>query len=149
MTEYIHKRHNVNMMLYHIVCPTKFRKVVVNRKVDYILKETCLQIQMRYDINFVEIGTDKDHCHFLVQSVPTFLPSRLVQTIKSITAREIFHQLPQLKIAMWGSQFWSDGYYISTVSKHGNETVIARYVKEQGREKEYQQLHKGQLILFE
>ncbi len=137
------------MMLYHIVCPTKFRKVVVDRKIDDILKETCIQIQNRYDINFVEVGTDRDHVHFLVQSVPTFLPSRLVQTIKSITTREIFYQLPNLKKEIWGSQFWSDDYYISTVGKHGNEKVIARYVKEQGREKEYQQLLKGQLSFFD
>ena len=149
MSDYNYRRHNVNMMLYHLVCPTKFRKVVVDRKVDSLLKETCLHIQDRYDINFVQIGTDKNHVHFLIQSIPTFLPSRLVQTIKSITAREIFHQLPQLKTAMCGSQFWSDGYYIATVGMRGNERVIARYVKEQGRETEYQQLHQGQLTIFD
>ena len=149
MTQYIHKRHNVNMMLYHIVCPTKFRKVVVDSKVDQILKETCIQIQNRYDIHFVEIGTDKDHVHFLVQSVPFMLPSRLVQIIKSITAREIFHQIPSLKTDMWGSSFWSSGYYISTVGKHGNEKAISSYVKEQGKQNEYQQLLRNQLSLFD
>ena len=149
MTEYIHKRHNVNMMLYHVVCPTKFRKVVVDRQVDHILKETCIQIQNRYDIHFVEIGTDLNHVHFLIQSIPTFLPSRFVQIIKSITAREIFSQLPQLKIKMWGSNFWSAGYYISTVGKNGNEKVIVNYVKAQGKQNEYQQLHRDQISLFD
>jgi len=149
MTEYIHKRHNVNMMLYHVVCPTKFRKVVVDRQVDHILKETCIQIQNRYDIHFVEIGTDLNHVHFLIQSIPTFLPSRLVQIIKSITAREVFSQLPQLKIQMWGSNFWSAGYYISTVGKNGNEKAIANYVKSQGKQNEYQQLHRDQISLFD
>ena len=64
MSDYNYRRHNVNMMLYHLVCPTKFRKVVVDRKVDSLLKETCLHIQDRYDINFVQIGTDKNHVHF-------------------------------------------------------------------------------------
>ena len=149
MSEHIHKRHNVNLMIYHVVCPTKFRKVVVDQKVDHILKETCLEIQNRYDIHFVEIGTDHDHAHFLVQSVPIISPSRLVQIIKSITAREVFHKLPTLKKDMWGSSFWSAGYYISTVGRQGNEKVIARYVREQGKQNEYQQLHKGQLILFD
>lgn len=93
-------------MLYHVVCPTKFRKVVVDREVNRILVETCIQIQNRYDIHFVEIGSDLDHVHFLIQSVPTMLPSRMVQTTKSITARELFRQLPHLKAAMWGSNFW-------------------------------------------
>ena len=132
-----------------MVCPTKFRRVVIDRKVDHLLKETCIQIQNRYDIHFVEIGTDRDHVHFLVQSVPALLPSRLVQIIKSITAREIFSRLPSLKKDMWGSNFWSAGYYISTVGRQGNEQVIARYVKQQGKQNEYQQLHKDQLILFD
>ena len=136
-------------MLYHVVCPTKFRKVVVDRQVDHILKETCIQIQNRYDIHFVEIGTDLNHVHFLIQSIPTFLPSRLVQIIKSITAREVFSQLPQLKIQMWGSNFWSAGYYISTVGKNGNEKAIANYVKSQGKQNEYQQLHRDQISLFD
>ena len=137
------------MMLYHVVCPTKFRKVVVDHQVDHILKETCIQIQNRYDIHFVEIGTDLNHVHFLIQSIPTFLPSRLVQIIKSITAREVFSQLPQLKIQMWGSNFWSAGYYISTVGKNGNEKAIANYVKSQGKQNEYQQLHRDQISLFD
>jgi REP element-mobilizing transposase RayT len=136
-------------MLYHVVCPTKFRKVVIDPQVDRILVETCIQIQNRYDIHFVEIGTDLNHVHFLIQSVPMMLPTRIVQTVKSITAREIFRQLPSLKQAMWGSGFWSDGYYISTVGKHGNEKVIARYVREQGVQNEYQQLHRNQLSLFD
>jgi len=137
------------MMLYHVVCPTKFRKVVVDRQVDHILKETCIQIQNRYDIHFVEIGTDLNHVHFLIQSIPTFLPSRFVQILKSITAREVFSQLPQLKIKMWGSSFWSAGYYISTVGKNGNEKVIANYVKSQGKQNKYQQLHRDQISLFD
>jgi REP element-mobilizing transposase RayT len=149
MTNYIHKRHNVNMMLYHVVCPTKFRKVVIDQQVDRILVETCIQIQNRYDIHFVEIGTDLNHVHFLIQSVPMMLPTRIVQTVKSITAREIFRQLPSLKKTMWGSSFWSTGYYIATVGKHGNEKVIARYVREQGVQNEYQQLHRNQLSLFD
>lgn len=149
MTNYIHKRHNVNTMLYHVVCPTKFRKVVIDQQVDRILVEICTQIQNRYDLHFVEIGTDLNHVHFLIQSVPMMLPTRIVQTVKSITAREIFHLLPTLKEKMWGSNFWSSGYYISTVGKHGNEKVIARYVKEQGKQNKYQQLLRNQLSLFD
>jgi REP element-mobilizing transposase RayT len=52
-----------------------------------------------------------------------------------------------VKKQLWGGEFWTDGYYASTVGKHGNETVIGNYVKSQG--KEYQQLHKDrQLMLF-
>ena len=48
---------------------------------------------------------------------------------------------------MWGGEFWSDGYFSSTVGKHGDENVIANYVKNQGQE--YKQVHHdSQLALF-
>lgn len=78
--------------------------------------------------------------HFLVQSVPTYSPKKIVQTIKSITAREIFRQLPEVKQQLWGGEFWTDGYFISTVGAHGNEEMIKRYIKEQGELQESTQL---------
>ena len=72
---------------------------------------------------------------------------KIVQIIKSITAREIFKLCPQVKKKLWGGEFWSDWYFASTVGKHGNENMIGKYVKNQGGE--YQQLHKDkQLRLF-
>ena len=150
MSKYIHKRHNVSVLLYHLVCPAKYRHIVFSEEVDKTLKEICLEIEKRYEINFLEIGTDKDHVHFLIQSVPTYSISKLVRIIKSITAKKIFFLRPEVKEKLWGGEFWSDGYYISTVGKHGNEDTIMRYVKNQKLEKEYRCLHKGkQLELFE
>ena len=109
----------------------------------------CLDIAQRYDIVFVEIGTDRDHVHFLVESVPSYSPTRIVQIIKSLTAREIFARVPVVKKQLWGGEFWSDGYYVGTVGQHGTETTIRNYVKNQGREHEYTQLHSQQLRLFD
>ena len=134
--------------MYHIVCPAKYRRAVFTPPVDQKLKEVCLEISKRYEIVFLEIGTDKDHVHFLVQSVPMLSPKRIVQIIKSITAREIFRACPEVKKQLWGGEFWTDGYFVSTVGKHGNEDVIKKYIKNQGAEVEYEQLHKEQLNLF-
>lgn len=71
MGEYIHKDHNVTVLLYHLVFPAKYRRVVFDEQVDLVLKESCVGLELRYEIKFLEIGTDKDHVHFLVQSVPT------------------------------------------------------------------------------
>lgn len=51
-----------------------------------------MEIGKRYEVNFMEIGTDKDHVHFLVQSVPTYSPAQIAKIIKSITAREVFNK---------------------------------------------------------
>ena len=119
-----------------------------DQKVDEILKEVCLEIAKRYEIEFIEIGTDKDHVHFLIQSVPTYSPKRVIQIVKSLTAREIFKRAPEVKQKLWGGKFWTDGYYVNTVSRYGNEETVRKYVKEQGTQEEYQQLHEQQLDLM-
>ena len=147
MSEYIHKSHNVTVLVYHLVLPAKYRRAVFDEDVDKKLRDICLEIERRYQIKFLEIGTDKDHVHFLVQSVPTYSVTKIVTIIKSITAREIFLACPEVKRQLWGGEFWTDGYFGSTVSKHGDENMITNYVKKQGVE--YQKLHASyQLSLF-
>lgn len=148
-SRYIHKSHNVSVLLYHFVCPAKYRRVVFSKSVDNTLKEVCLEIEKRYEMHFLEIGTDKDHVHFLVQSVPRLSATSIITIIKSIIAKEVFKKHSEVKIKLWGGEFWTDGYFVNTVSKFGDETSISRYVKEQGVEKEYVILHKTkQLALF-
>ena len=148
-SKYIHKSHNVSVLLYHFVCPAKYRRVVFSKSVDMTLKEMCLEISKRYEIHFLEIGTDSNHVHFLIQSVPKYSPTKIITIIKSLTAREIFSRHKEVKKELWGGELWSDGYFANTVSKFGDETSISHYVKEQGLEKEYHILHKEkQLKLF-
>ena len=147
MSKHIHKSHNVSVLLYHLVCPAKYRKVVVTEEVDKKLREVCLEIAKRYEIKFIEVGTDKDHVHFLVQSVPMYSATKVARIIKSITAREILRECPRVKEQLWGGEFWSDGYYVNTVGYRGNEETISQYVKGQGREKEYKQLHRQEIQL--
>ena len=93
------------------------------------------------------IYANPDHVHFLVQSVPTYSVTKIVTIIKSLTAREVFKRCPEVKKQLWGGEFWTDGYFASTVGKHGNEDTIGKYVKNQGTE--YQKLHEDrQLSLF-
>jgi|ERR1035437_2173199 putative transposase len=147
MSDYIHKSHNVTVLMYHLVFPAKYRRVVFDAHVDEVLKEACLEIEKRYQIKFIEIGTDKDHVHFLVQSVPRYSVTKIVTMVKSITAREIFKKCLQVKKKLWGGEFWTDGYFASTVGKHGDEKMIGNYVKNQGQE--YNKLYEDrQIALF-
>ena len=86
MSDIIHKSHNVSKLMYHFVFPTKYRRVVIDDEVDRVIKETCIEISKRYDLYFLEIGTDKDHVHFLIQSIPSYSPMQIVKIVKSITA---------------------------------------------------------------
>jgi putative transposase len=148
VSEYVHKQRNVSVLLYHLVCPAKYRRVVFTEEVDSALRDVCLEIAKRYEIVFIEIGVEKDHVHFLIQSVPRYSPTRIARVVKSITAREIFKRVPAVKKELWGGEFWTKGYFISTVSRHGNEDTIKNYVRNQGRsEKDYKKLHKQELQL--
>jgi putative transposase len=149
-SKYLHKSHNVSVLLYHVVCTAKYRRVVFSEHVDEVVRDVCLEIAQRYELSFLEIGTDRNHMHFLIQSVPTYSPTKIVQTVKSLTARQVFARAPEVKKQLWGGEFWGDGYFVTTVGQHGNEHVIARYIRKQGKEQGYKQLHKQpwQLELF-
>jgi REP element-mobilizing transposase RayT len=122
---------------------------VLTKLVDLSLKEICLEIAKRYEIHFLEIGTDIDHVHFLIQSITTIAPQRIIQIVKSITAREIFKQHPEVKNQLWGGEFWSKGYFVGTIGRSNSENAVRLYVKSQGKEKEYTELLKNQQTLFD
>lgn len=149
MSEYIHKRHNVSVLIYHFVCPAKYRKVVYSKEVENGIKDVCIEIGKRYEMHFLEIGTDKDHVHFLIQTVPIKSTSQTIQIVKSITAKEVFKKFPEAKKQLWSGEFWSCGYFVNTVGAAGCEASAAKYVRDQGIEN-YKVLHKDaiQLSLF-
>ena len=69
--------------------------------VDEVLRITCLEIEKRLEIRFLEIGLDGDHAHFLLQSVPRYSPSKVVQVVKSLIACEVFAQAPEVRGKLW------------------------------------------------
>ena len=149
MNEHIHKRHNKSLLLYHMVCPIKYRRSVLSEPVENSLVEVCKNIEQRYEIHFVEIGADENHVHFLIQSVPKLSVATIVRTIKSITGKELFRLHPEVKNQLWGGNFWTSGYYVNTVGHYANVEVIQKYIQEQGDEKNvYKKFYKNQLSLI-
>ena len=69
MSETLRKSQNLLILIYHFVCPAKYRIIVFGKEVEKVLRETCLEIEKRYEIKFIGIGAGRDHMHFLVQSV--------------------------------------------------------------------------------
>ncbi len=149
MSRFVHKSHNVSVLVYHVVCVAKYRRVVFDELVEVVLREVCLDLALRFEITFLEIGTGCPlggatmcivHFLVLVQAVPVYSPTKIVTLIKSLIAREVFARCPQVKKKLWGGEFWSDGYFISTVGAHGSEEMIKRYIKEQGKLSDTDQL---------
>lgn len=121
------------------MCVVKYRKDVLTDRVTNTIVNVCLEIQEKYGIVFVEIGTDVNHIHYLIQASPKYSPTQIVTMIKSFTARKVFEINPEVKEQLWEGEFWSDGYWMTTVSQ--NEKVIKDYVKNQGNKK-YKTTHK-------
>ena len=143
---HLKKSHNKSLLLYHFVCPAKYRRKVFSKEVEETLKVVCFGIGERYEIYTHELGTDEDHVHFLIQSVPSKSPTQIITTVKSLTARMIFQKHPEVKKLLWGGRFWTSGYYVNTVGLYASYDVIQKYVKNQG--KNYKQIYKNQLELF-
>lgn len=149
MSLYIHKSHNVSVLIYHLVCVAKFRQAIFNKTVDEQIKTICIEISKRYEIHFLEIGADKDHMHFLIQSIPMYQPTKIARTVKSITARKTLERMPEVREALWGGEFWTDGYFINTVGRNNTEMAVKQYIQHQGsKPNDYIVIHKDQLKLF-
>ena len=132
--------HNVYDSHYHLVFPVKYRKPLLTAKVPKAISEIAQEIGERYDLEFEKVGYDLNHIHILCSLPPKYGGSEVVRIFKSITARQLFLRFPELKKELWGGEFWSDGFYLATVSERGNWRVVENYVANQGKTKESGQL---------
>ena len=135
-----HWHHSVSECYYHIQITVKYRKSLLDEKVQKVITEIISGLKERYTIDTSEIGYDQNHLHILCRFLPTYSGGQVIKVIKSLTAKAVFQQCPYIKRELWGGEFWTDGYYIATVSGRGTKTVIEHYIKNQGRETDLKQL---------
>jgi putative transposase len=128
---------------YHIVFPVKYRKALLVPGIEKEILRVASEISERYEIEFEQIGCDKNHIHILCSFHPKYSIGEVVRKFKNITAREVFRAFPEIKRELWGGEFWTDGYYVATIGERGGWEVVQRYVKNQGKNSE-----NGQLRLF-
>jgi putative transposase len=132
-----------------VLC-VKYRKKLLFEK-DRIdnFKNLCLEIGKRYWFEFDALGTDGDHVHVFLEAAPKYAPSRVMQIIKSITARELSKQYPEIKKQLWGGEFWSDGGYIGTVGDGVTAKIIRNCIETQGTPEEKEGYAQMKLFDFE
>jgi putative transposase len=124
---------------YHIVWKIKYsHKLLFGSRITF-LKQTIQDIAERYDYNLEAVGIDENHIHIFIGAHPVTAPAKLIQVLKSITAREMFRRFPEVKQFLWGGSFWAIGYYIRTVSDGPLDRVIKNYVEEQNKDKKKSQ----------
>ena len=144
-----HANHCVYKIRYHMVFCIKYSKnFLLNAEIISLLKNICFEIGERYCFEFDAIGTDGDHVHIFVGAEPKYSPSKVMQVIKSITARQIFKEHPEIKKQLWGGELWSDGGYIGTVGDGTTSDIIKNYVENQGNQEEKEAYKQMKIIDF-
>ena len=136
--------HCVYQIRYHMVMCVKYRKQMLRGKEYQTTLVTALrEIGRRYEYEIEQIGTDGDHVHVFVGAAGRWAPSRVMQVLKSLSAREMFRAHPEIRKVLWGGEFWSDGGYIGTVGEGTTEELVKKYIQQQGSPQEkalYRQL---------
>ncbi|MHA1753973.1 MAG: IS200/IS605 family transposase [Candidatus Odinarchaeia archaeon] len=124
--------HSVYALQYHLVQCVKYRGKVLDGKIADFLKQKIGEISDSFDVEVLNVECDKDHFHMLFKGKPTLDIPKYLNTIKTITSREIRRNFPEVKEKLWKNAFWSRSYFLATT---GQVTLdqLKKYVESQGR----------------
>lgn len=126
-------RGYVYSLKYHLVWCVKYRKPILQGDIDKDLKFVINQIAEDNDIEILQMETDRDHIHLLIECKPQHTIPNFVKAFKGTSARYLFKHHPELKNQLYKGYMWNPSYFISTVSEN-SEANIKEYIKTQ---KEY------------
>ena len=123
--------HTKYDLKYHFVWCPKYRKLVFKGNIGKYTSHLIYEIAERYDFEVIELAVMLDHVHLFVSANPDDSPSRLIQMIKSITARDLFKKFPGIKRQLWGGALWERGYFVMSSGTGTTDEMIRQYIKEQ------------------
>jgi putative transposase len=107
----------------------KYRKMILKGDLAKRLKVVFQEIAERYEFEIDTMEVKDDHVHLFLSAPPRYSPARVVQVIKSISAKMVFREFPEVKKQLWGGEFWSDGYFVRSVGDKVTSDLIRRYIK--------------------
>jgi len=131
LMDYQRKNHSKFLIIYHIIFLVKYRKPLLMQCGDW-MKCAMLKIAEKSDFAIKEIEVDRDHIHFMVESVPKLSPLQIVRRLKQESTYCIWKEWPQLQKFFWKEKtFWSDGYFCCSI---GNASIdaVRKYIESQG-----------------
>ena len=123
--------YNVN---YHIVWSTKYRRKVLNDKVEKRLKEVLQLVAHKkgFEIAEIEVG-QQDHVHVFVSSIPKISISYIAKMLKGISGRLLMKEFPEIHSKLWNGELWNPSYYVETIGSISEE-AIRKYIQNQEKE---------------
>ena len=112
---------------YHVVWIPKYRKKILKGELKAYLEKGLLTIQQFHpDVVIEKFSIQVDHVPLIMVIPPKYAVSAIIGKLKANTSREVRTRFPWLKKIYWRTEFWSVGFFSSTVGI--NEDVIKRYV---------------------
>jgi len=130
--------HAVYDLKYHFVWIPKYRKHVLEGEVAEATKEILRKIAETYGMEIDTLEVVEDHVHVFLSAPPRYAPARVMQIMKSLSARELFGRFPWLRRKLWGGELWGDGYFVRSVGDQVTADVIRRYIEYQKAPKDIQ-----------
>ena len=119
----------------------KYRKKLLSAEMFDFIKQLCKGLEDRYYFIFDALGSDGDHLHLVIEGAPRYAPSQIMQICKSILAKQIFKQFPDLREELWNGEFWSDGGHIDTIGDGRGLEEVKKYIRNQGGDPNQLQLY--------
>ena len=123
-------KHNLKI---HLIFVCKYRKNLLMNKINDDMKIIIRNIESKSDFDILEMETDKDHIHLMIQFPPRVAISAIVNRIKSLSTYNIWRQNYYfLSKQFWKEKtFWTDGYFVCSIGEASPET-IQKYIQNQG-----------------
>jgi putative transposase len=134
-------KHAVYDLKYHLVWIPKYRKQILDKEISDYIKAIFNMIAEEYEFRIDTMEIMADHVHVFVEVPPRYSPARVVQIMKSISAREAFKKYPDLRKQLWAGELWNDGYFVRSVGDKVTADVIRRYIEYQAHEDDSLQLN--------
>ncbi|MFV0560263.1 MAG: IS200/IS605 family transposase [Enterococcus sp.] len=92
MSEVHHGRGYVYSIQYQLGWCVKYRQNILQGNIDTYVKKLLNQIALNNDIQIVEMESDKDHIHMLIEcKLQQYLPN-IVKAFKGVSARFLFKE---------------------------------------------------------
>ena len=124
-------RGYVYSIQYHIVWCVKYRHKIITPKIEKSLMEILNKISSYNEFTILEINTDLDHIHLLIDCKPQHYIPNIIKALKGVSARLLMLEYgTELKKKLWGGHLWNPSYFIATVSEN-TEEQIRNYIKNQ------------------
>jgi len=120
--------HAVYSLQFHYVACIKCRRKVLSNEIAERLKVINQNVAEAYDITIIEQRIDGDHIHILFISKPQIQLSKFVNSLKSVSARLLFREFPELKHQLWNGHLWSPSYFLASTGQVNLED-LNKYVE--------------------